>query len=527
MSTATSENFGKWRSRLWPVYRHELAKILPMLCMFFFISFNYTIFRDTKDTLIVGRCGAEAIPFLKTYGTVPCAIIFMLIYSKLSNILSKQALFYTTLAPFLIFSALFSTVIYPNQELLKPNETANWLLSVLPAGFAGLAETVRNWPYAIFYILAELWGSVVLSLLFWGFANDITRIKEAKRFYAILGIGANIALIFSGQAIKWAANIKNSIPEGVDEWGYTLNLTMGMVVIAGLAVAYFYWHINKYVLTNPSLYSPEETKKPKKSKQKMSISESLKFLFSSKYMGLMALLVMSYGVAINLVEVTWKGQLKSWYVVDGIFDNNGYQYFMGCFSQFTGLTTSLIILFIGSSVVSGRSWKFAAMVTPIVLLTTGSLFFGFTMFKESLAGYIAVLGTTPLFLAVIIGAAQNILSKGCKYSMFDPTKEMAYIPLDPETKVKGKAAVDVVGARLGKSGGSLIQQGLFLFGTLATVTPYIAGTLLTIVCMWFWVVKSLNKEFLAVSAKKEQEASETTVAEATVKTSTKEAQATA
>lgn len=55
----------------------------------FLIVFVLTITRDIKDSLIVTNCGAESIAFLKVYGVLPAAALFMLIYSKLSNVLGK------------------------------------------------------------------------------------------------------------------------------------------------------------------------------------------------------------------------------------------------------------------------------------------------------------------------------------------------------------------------------------------------------------------------------------------------------
>lgn len=104
--------------------------------------------------------------------------------------------------------------------------------------------------------------------------------------------------------------------------------------------------------------------------------------------------------------------------------------------------------------------------------TTGLMFFLLNIFAPTFEPVAALLGTTPLMLAVLVGAAQNILSKSSKYSLFDPCKEMAYIPLDQESKTKGKAAIDVVGNPLGKSGGAMIQQILiFGVGSLAASTP--------------------------------------------------------
>lgn len=502
MSQETKQAFGKWRSFFWPVHAFELKKLLPMFFLFFFISFNYTILRDTKDTLVVTSSGAETIPFLKFWGVVPAAVLFMLVYAKLSNMLSKENLFYATIAPFIVFFGLFAVFIYPNREMLQPSASADFLQSVLPVGFKGLISCYRDWTLSLFYILSELWGSVVLSLLFWGFANDITRVGEAKRFYSLFGLGANLALLVSGPAIIWVSRAQAGL-EKEAAWQLSLNYLMTMVFVASVAIVAIYWWVNRNVLTDPRFYDANEEKKLKKSKPKMGMIESFKYLLSSKYILGIAILVMAYGVSINLVEVTWKNQLKLQYP-----SSNEYSQFMGWFSTVTGAVTIFMMLFVGGNLIRRKGWGFAAMVTPVVLFITGVGFFAFVLFRDhaSLAGYISMMGTSPLMLAVLFGAAQNIMSKSAKYSLFDPTKEMAYIPLDQEAKVKGKAAIDVVGARLGKSGGSLVQQGLLvMFGTISAITPYVAIILFFIIGAWMVAVRSLNRQFVALTGEKPAE----------------------
>ena len=162
-----------------------------------------------------------------------------------------------------------------------------------------------------------------------------------------------------------------------------------------------------------------------------------------------------------------------------------------------------MMLFVSSNVLRRFGWGVTAKITPIVLLLTGIGFFGFIIFQEQLTPLLTQYGTTPLIIAVLFGTAQNIMSKAAKYSLFDPTKEMTYIPLDQESKVKGKAAIDTVGARLGKAGGSAIQIGLIaISGSLAAVTPQIALILFAIIAAWLWAINMLDKiEFKKIEAK--------------------------
>ena len=468
----------------------EVKKVVPLAIIFFCILFNYTILRDTKDVLVVTapKSGAEIIPFLKTYVNLPGAIAFTILYSSLSNRFSQPQLFRGVIGTFLAFFASFAFLLYPNIGVLHPNGLCDAMQRFLPASFAAPVAIFRNWTFSMFYLMAELWGSVVASLLFWGFANSVVSVKEAKKYYPLFGLFANIALVFSGQFVRLVSKLRVGAT-GADAWGLSLKLLMGGVCASGGVLLGAYEYMQRKVVTDPECVDPSTLKKAKV-KTKMSMGESAKYLAQSKYIRDLATLVVGYGMAINIVEVTWKANLKKQFP-----DPAAYSAFMGGFSSSTGVVTFFMML-VGQQVLKRFGWGIAAAVTPVTLLATGVTFFSLVLAPGFWQPVAAKLGTTPLMMAVFVGAAQNIASKSTKYSLFDPCKEMAYIPLDAEQKTKGKAAVDVIGNPLGKSGGALYQQGLILsLGSLAASTPYLAGSLFMIIAFWLKSAKSLAGQF--------------------------------
>lgn len=108
---------------------------------------------------------------------------------------------------------------------------------------------------------------------------------------------------------------------------------------------------------------------------------------------------------------------------------------MGDFSTATGIMTFTMML-LSQWIFNKYGWGVAAKITPTVLLLTGIGFFSLILFGDPLGPGLMKFGITPLLAAVYVGAMQNIFSKSAKYSLFDPCKEMAYIPLDEDTKVR-------------------------------------------------------------------------------------------
>lgn len=96
--------------------------------------------------------------------------------------MEQRDVFYACTIPFLLFFLSFALVIFPNVGALHPHAFVDRIAMRLPAGFAAPLAIVRNWSFALFYVMAEMWGSVVASLLFWSFANEVTTVDEAKKY---------------------------------------------------------------------------------------------------------------------------------------------------------------------------------------------------------------------------------------------------------------------------------------------------------------------------------------------------------
>lgn len=259
MTQESKDKFSLFRAIFWPVHRSEVKKVLSMLLLLFLLCVSYGVLRNLKDTLILTakHSGAEVIPFIKVWGMLPGVFLATWVYTRLRRYFKKENVFYILLTAFISYFLLFAFYLYPNCEQLHLDKVGQWLSSVLPAGFQGFIALVRNWTFTSFYVISELWAVVVLSILYWGFANDFTRVSEAKRTYGILNIGSNLAPIMGG-TLALAFSHSVSLPflsSIIDPWNHTICQLMILVAVLGLAsMAVYYW-INRSVVDKGNLGS--------------------------------------------------------------------------------------------------------------------------------------------------------------------------------------------------------------------------------------------------------------------------------
>mgnify|MGYP002628872248 CR=1 FL=1 len=460
-------------------------KVLPLGCIFFGASFNLAILQSLKDSIMVTTAGAETLPFLASFVVLPSSLGFFLLYGKMVESLPSRMVFYVSIMPLVAFYLLFTLVLYPNHAALHPMWLVDSVAHWVPQGLMGLVKVVQYWTFSLFYCSAELWGSVVISVLFWSLANEVCTISEAKSVYPLMGIAANVALVLSGNFVKL---VNTQIAVG--NTYVSLCWLVGGIVTMSSFMALAKTVLDKFVIGDYCSLDPTTAAKPKR-KNKGNMAESFAIIRESPKISNLAILVMSYGISHRLFEFAWKGSLRALYPTA-----QAYQTVLAEVAIATGWAT-ITFMILGKFVFQYLGWGAAASATPVAMLASGGVFFLLSLLSGSMAAsgnmMFGLEPTTMAFMGVAAGAITQVFARSSKFSLFDPAKEMVYIEMSKEEKSKGKAAVDLIGSQIGKSGGAWVTQALLLVtGSMTASLPIIAGVFSVVIFSWLNAVRNLG-----------------------------------
>ncbi len=475
-----------------PIEKHELAKFMPTFFIFFILALVYDMLRSLKSSLVVAEAsiGAEVIPYIKVWAMLPGAFIFTTAYLYLASKFTREKTFYIMMSFFVAFFVFFLLFLYPNRNALEGTLLAELASRWLPSGVRGFGVMLQSWPQTLFYVFTELWGAILLSTVFWGFANEVNTISEAKRFYPFYLMGANLAAIVAGRMGVSISNLTYNpgLPYGETAWDQALFYFLLTTIIGGLAVMGLFRWLHWRELVNPgsnqSLHRGE--------KIKLALGESFSYLRRSPHLLFIALLVLSYNTIFNLSDILWMDQLKMRYQnnVSGMMEH------MSEVTTVTGILAFFISLLVSGNLLRYAGWRFTALVTPVALALTAGAFYFFLLANSCSWAEIIRESVCRVDTAMIlwIGALQMSVSRGCKYTVFDTSKEIAYIPLSIQEQRYGKAAIDGVGSRFGKSLGSLVYHVLFFCcASITDTVPYVALIICVIFLVWFFAIFRLAR----------------------------------
>lgn len=485
----TTSKLSYYKDIIWPIESHELPKFLLMTFLMFCILFNQNVVRALKDSIIITNVGTETITFLKFWGVMPASFLMAGLYVKMINNFKSHNVFYILISGFMLFFALFAFIIFPNKDFFHLNaEKTNELINIYP-NLKWFIILLANWSFSLFYIIAELWPSTAFSLLFWQFANQVTTVSESKRFYGLFGLIGQTGLYISGSFLQSLPKISEFLIHDFEfssgKTQLSLQVALSLVLFFGIASLIIFRILNTYIVNCDIKFKSKE--------KKLSIIQSFSLVFNNKYILLIASLLFCYGVAINLVEGPWKSILETLYP-----NTEEYAAFVGGYLKYTGIFTVFFVV-VCSNIIRKIGWYSAAMVTPLMVFSTGIIFFlssNFKIFGDFIGAYYII--TDPLVIAAIVGGIQNVLSKSAKYTLFDATKEMSYVPLPDELKTKGKAAADLIGTKLGKSTSAFLQSLVFMIVPSMTYSglSFILMFIFIAICfIWIFAVKQLSSEY--------------------------------
>lgn len=404
---------------------------LSLLC----IIGPYWLLRTLKDAFFDTWVSLSYQPTAKMLSLVVVTCL-VLIYSKLSDMMSKHSLIYLICS---FYASLFLLVAY--FAAFPMPEMHNFFADKIAGRFIGWFA----------YLAIESFGSIVVAL-FWSFVASTTTTGSAKRGYAMIIAGAQVGAL-GGSFLTTRAPYFETVFGLGKAFSFLLIVAAATILMVPLLIKFFMITCHGEIAAQEA----QEAKKPK-----TGLLEGLRLLLTKPYLLGVFVVATIYEIVGTIMDLQMKLLAKAAYGPGPELAG-----FMGWFGIAGNLVPLILALFGTSYIIRHFGIRFCLVAFPSAI----ALAVIYVKFNASL---------WPAFAAMVV-------IKGLTYALNNPVKEMLYIPTSKDVKFKAKGWIDGFGGRFAKAGGSGINN--FFADSLPNLMFY--GSFISLGIIGFWVMVAL------------------------------------
>ncbi|MCP3659244.1 MAG: hypothetical protein GY830_02580 [Bacteroidetes bacterium] len=452
---------------------HRYEKIsfyISMSFLMFIILFLSNILKVLKDSLMITNIGIESLGHIRIFIQLPLSFLIIYIFSFFKKRVHQTRIFKIIIIFYAIFIFVFGNILYPYRSIFFLSEDLKFkILQVLPQANR-ILNIIDNWPITMYYFLADLWPLLIYVNCFWELSNRITSSKEAIKIYPLYNIIGQSNIIITSIVIYNLTS--NSIENFISSFGLELVQVFSNIALCIIILILLIYHFItlKYRDQDYSRVSTE-INRITKYKQIFKIIINNKLILSTFINNLI------YFATVCIIETLWFHFIKIHYngVLRSLISFKSKVLFI------TGIST-IVCSILNKIILKRAGWNFVSSILPYTML--------FLSFCVLIVNVTTDATNYPILLIITI---ISIASKGLKYTFFDTTKEMAYIPLDKESKFYGKISSDTLAPNVGKVLGNIFQITFFtIYWNLESSKIIIYLIFILILLNTFWVYNLKN-----------------------------------
>ncbi|AFN83847.1 ATP/ADP translocase [Encephalitozoon romaleae SJ-2008] len=411
------------------------------------------------DMVMMSSQIPSSILFIKSVLVLPVTFFFIVIVQKGLKFLSQPRMLEVILIISSMFFLFFGFVVWPYRGRLQ--QDFFWSRDIFSDGkmkvrhldfFFPIFLVFNEWSSTILYLVAELWGSLIISFMFFSRAIHQCTEAQVKKFLPTVSLISGIVMLSSGLLTKNLNSYRDGLPYHKKErlFSYVFVATSMLTVITAMA-SFF---VDRTIPKEDSEY---ESKKVQKAR-KMGFVKSLRIMRRSRFLMAMTEAVVAASVCSNIFEATYRGGI----ILGAAQASSPRSSYMNKLNAMTQIITSVFLLVMffkpATHLIERRGWLLVAIVAPAVAIITLLLFFPMVFFNniteddqilptEGHMGRFVLENYAGMFLTTIIRIS--------KYCFFDVAKEAASIRVSPIHRHSFRGIHDGLGINIGKTIGSV------------------------------------------------------------------------